>query len=56
MLLKAATTTTPRTLSSQGNTSIGDILVDLQVVTIAQLKDVVSQIEGNTLALNKKTK
>ena len=54
MLLKAVTTTIPRTSSSQGDTSMGDILVDLQVVTIAQLKDVISQIEGNILALNKR--
>ena len=35
-----ATITILGTLSSQGNTSIGDILVDSQVVTMAQLKSV----------------
>ena len=33
---------------------MGEALVDLQVVTMAQLKSVISQIEGNTEALNKR--
>ena len=46
--------TTPGTLSSQGDTSIGETSVDSQVVTMAQLKSVISQIEGNIEALNKR--
>ena len=33
---------------------MGKASVDLQVVTMAQLKSVISQIEGNTEALNKR--
>ena len=51
---QAATTTTPGTLSSQDNTSIGEASVDSQIVTIAQLKSIISQIEGNIEALNKR--
>ena len=51
---KQAITTTPGTSSSQGDTSMGEALVDSQVVTMAQLKSVISQIEGNTEALNKR--
>ena len=46
--------TIPGTSSSQDNTSMGEALVDLQVVTMAQLKSVISQIKGNTEALNKR--
>ena len=53
MPLKAVITI-PRTLSSQGDTSIGDTLEDLRMVTIAQLKSIISQMEGNTEALNKR--
>ena len=41
-------------LNSQDNTSMGEALVDSQVVTIAQLKSVISQIEGNMEALDKR--
>ena len=54
MPLKAIITTILRTLSLQGETSMGDALEDLQVVTIAQLKDIISYIEGNNKAFNKK--
>ena len=47
-------TTTPRTSSSQEDTSIGEASVDSQVVTMAQLKSVISQMEGNTEAFNKR--
>ena len=54
MPLKAVITTTPGTSSSQGDTSIREASVDSQIVTIAQLKNIISQIEGNTKALNKR--
>ena len=47
-------TITPRMLSSQRDTSMGDLLVDLQVVIIGQLKSIIEQIEGNIAALNKR--
>ena len=40
--------------SLQEDTSIGDISEDSCVVTMAQLKSVISQIEGNIKALNKR--
>jgi len=54
MPLKVATTIIPGMLSSQRDTSMGEALVDLQVVTMGQLKSVIKQMEGNTAALNKK--
>ena len=51
---KQATTTTPGISSLQGDTSIGDVSEDSRVVTIAQLKSIISQIEGNIEALNKR--
>ena len=54
MPLKTAITITPKILSSQGNTSMGDLSLDLQVVTIGQLKSIIKQMEGNTAALNKR--
>ena len=51
---QAAMTTTPKASSSQGDTSMGEASVDSQVVTIAQLKSIISQIEGNTEALDKR--
>ena len=46
--------TTPGTLSSQDDTSMGEALVDSQVITMAQLKSIISQIKGNIEALNKR--
>jgi len=54
ILPKAATTTTPGTSSSQGDTSIGELSVDLQVVTIAQLKNIIKQIKGNQVTFKNK--
>ena len=44
MPLKAAARTTPGSSGSPGDTSIGDPSVDLQIVTIRQLRDIVDQI------------
>ena len=44
----------PGTSSLLEDTSMGDVSEDSRVVTIAQLKSIISQIEGNTEALNKR--
>ena len=44
----------PGTSSSQGDTSMGDTSEDSRMVTIAQLKSIISQIKGNIEALNKR--
>ena len=46
--------TIPGTSSSQEDTSIGDVSEDSWVVTMAQLKSIISQMEGNIEALNKR--
>ena len=51
---KIITTITPKTSGSQGDTSIREPLVDLQVITMGWLKSVIKQIEDNTAALNKR--
>ena len=38
---KAATTTTPGELSLNNDASMAEILEDLQIVTIGQLKDII---------------
>ncbi len=42
ILLKAVVSMTPGSLGSPGDTSIGDLSVDLQIVTIKQLREIIN--------------
>src|SRR6266567_3705422 len=56
MLPKAATTTTPGESSLNNNASMAEILEDLQMVTIGQLKEIIDQINIGQAAFNEKLK
>jgi hypothetical protein len=51
-MLSKTTLTTATTLGSVGDTSIANI--DLQVVTMGQLREVVNQLINNSVALDNK--
>jgi len=56
MPLKAVVSITLRLLGLPKNTSIGDPLIDLQIVMIGQLKEVIKQINAGQTAFNNKLK
>ena len=56
MLLKVVISITLRSLGSLGDTSMGDPLVDLQIVIIGQLREIVDQINTGQEAFKNKLK
>ena len=51
-----AVTTTPRESSLNNDTSIAEILEDLQIVTMGQLREIIDQINIDQAAFDKKLK